>query len=88
MIFDRLKNKLSRADAPARKSSDITPDDDNDLAVVSRSIYVGVSGDLAVHMADSDSIQIYKSVPIGFIPIQAKRVLATGTTAAFLVSVW
>ena len=55
MIFDYLKNKISRADAPARNSSDVIPDDNNDLAIVSRSIYVGVSGDIAVHMADAKS---------------------------------
>ena len=49
-------------------------------------IYVGTSGDLAVTTAGGDNI-VFKAVPQGMIlPVQVLKVLASGTTAADLIS--
>lgn len=59
-------------------------------------LYVGTTGDLVVlpqAHADTDATAttgvggavLYKSVPVGFFPIQVKKVFATGTTASNIV---
>lgn len=62
----------------------ITPDDANDLSKMVRGIYVGGSGDLKVTMVNGDVVT-FTSAPAGFLPIQVKRVWATGTDAMGLV---
>lgn len=63
----------------------VTPDDNTDIAFpsgtrYSRAIYVGVSGDVAVKMADGTTSTL-KSVPVGEHRFGVTRILATGTTA-------
>ena len=52
---------------------------------VGRGIYVGVGGDIKVTTVDGDTVT-FVAVPQGVIlPVRAKRIFATGTTAASLV---
>lgn len=74
--------------SPARSAVTVVPSDANELPHVSRAIYVGQSGNLAVEMADGD-VAIFETVPAGtMLPIRAARVLSTGTTAASVVCLW
>lgn len=70
------------------KGAAITPSDSTDLSPITRSIYVGGTGDVSVKLAGDPSTTVtFKSVPVGTIlPIKAIRVLSTGTTATFLIS--
>lgn len=73
---------------PCRKYVVITTADGSDLPVPVRAIYVGVSGDVvAIGPGDTGTTGItFKSVSAGvWQAIQARRVLATGTTATNLV---
>jgi hypothetical protein len=66
----------------------ITPDDNNDLAAITRGIYVGVAGDLRVVMARGQTV-LFKALAAGIIhPISASRVLATGTAATNIVGLY
>ena len=59
------------------------------------SLYIGVSGDVVVLPAAFDDTNtatpanggavLYKSVPVGFFPIEVRKVFATGTTATNIV---
>ena len=49
-------------------------------------IYVGVSGDISV-VSLRGVTKVYKNVPVGFMPIAAIRVNATGTNATDLLGV-
>lgn len=76
--------------APAGVAFAITPSDGADLADVTRGIYVGVAGDVAVSMIDPTTNKLasvtFKNANAGMvIPIITKRVLSTGTTATNLV---
>lgn len=74
--------------APAREAAAITPSNETDLAAMSRAIYVGGAGDLAVTMA-SGLPAVFRNVPAGAIlPIRARRVLSDGTTAGDIVALW
>ena len=74
--------------APARSAAAVTPSDSTDLSTYAKAIYVGVSGDVTLIPvgAAADVGVLFKSVPIGWLPIQARRILATGTTASQIVA--
>jgi hypothetical protein len=64
----------------------ITPNDSVDLAAFIRGIYVGGTGDVALICEDNTAAVTFVGVPTGTIlPVRAKRVLSTGTTATNLV---
>ena len=48
-------------------------------------LYIGVSGDVTVRLKDDAGNVTFKSVPIGFLPVQVKLVLSTGTTATNII---
>lgn len=62
----------------------IVPDDTQDLAFMSRGIYIGGAGNL-VCVTVSGSVGVLVGLVAGTIlPIRATRVMATGTTATNL----
>jgi hypothetical protein len=71
----------------ARFAAAVTPDDNNDLAYVTRGIYVGVAGNLVVNMSGNGG-PVTIPVQAGLHPLAVSRILSTGTTAAGLVAVW
>lgn len=71
---------------PASKAVAITPNDNTDLPITVRAVYVGGVGNLAVILKDDTTAVIFAGVPIGtLLPILVRRVLATGTTATSLI---
>ncbi|WP_051382440.1 hypothetical protein [Bradyrhizobium sp. Tv2a-2] len=76
----------------ARHAEAVTPSDTIDLSHVTSAIYVGGAGDLTVLMAndilDTQTVT-FKAVPVGTVlQLQARRILATGTTATNVVAMW
>lgn len=66
----------------------VTPSDSADLANVTRAIYVGGAGAIAVVSPTGQTVT-FSAVPVGtLLPIRAARVKATGTTATNLVALW
>lgn len=64
----------------------VTPSDTVELTNVSRAIYVGTGGNVVAIRQDGVSVTI-PSVPSGTIlPIRAKRIASTGTTATGIVA--
>ncbi len=88
MAVDTYRNMMGGLESPAREAVAVVPSDVDDLAVTTRSIYVGTSGDVAVHMAGDTVPVVFRSVPVGVLPVRADRVLLTGTTAGDLVALW
>ena len=69
-------------------ASAITPSDSADLNYLTRGLYVGVSGDVAVVMADGKSVT-FVSLAAGIIhPLSVQRVDSTNTTATSIVGVY
>lgn len=80
--FSTYPNALGR---PARGGFAITKSNTVDFDDPTQAIYVGTTGDVAVVGID-DSVVTYVGVPAGAIlPVQAKRVNSTNTTASNLV---
>lgn len=73
---------------PSSLYAAVTPSDTSDsgeFAYVSRALYVGGAGDV-VAISPSGASVTFSSVPAGTIlPIRAKRIAATGTTATAIV---
>lgn len=68
-------------DSPARWTFPITPSDSADLSSYVRAIYVGgTAGAIAYHDWDGNA-RSTGTLQQGWHPIEARRVLSTGTTA-------
>ena len=79
--------RTSDAAAPAHSAAAVTPNDSTDIKPT-RALYVGVTGNIKVDMADTGSAITFTAVPVGIIPIQVTRVYATGTTATDIVALY
>jgi hypothetical protein len=74
------------ADFPATRLRAITPHDTNELEFASKALYVGVAGTLSI-VALGDTSPVQLTVPAGaIIPVRAKIVRATGTSASSIVA--
>ena len=76
-------------ESPATKAFAITPDNDNDLAFVTRGFYVGSGGSITVIMMGDDVPVLFPFLPAGVTkPWRVKRVMAAGTTATGMVGLY
>jgi hypothetical protein len=74
--------------APASAGAEVTPSNTAELARVSRALYVGAGGDLALELASGSQVTL-GGVPGGTVlPVRARRVRASGTTASAIVALW
>lgn len=71
--------------SPARIAFAITAHDSNELTYITKAIYVGTSGDLAVTMFNGETVT-FANVPAGSVlPVMARLVKSTNTTASDIV---
>lgn len=82
-------SRLLSADqtAPARAWRTITPSDSVNLPAGVRSLYINSDGDVAVVGFD-DHVEVFGALAGQIIPVQAKRVNATGTTATSIIALY
>jgi hypothetical protein len=67
----------------------VTPDDGANLAQTSRAIYVGGAGNLAVILDRDTSAVTFLAVAAGtLLPIRARRVMSTNTTATSILALY
>ena len=50
-------------------------------------IFVGVAGNISIVGADGEAA-VFQNVPVGTLPVRARRVNATGTTATGLIGLY
>jgi len=73
----------------ARDAIVVTPSNSVDLTNVTRGLFVGSAGNLAVVMAGAGNTLVITGVPAGaFLPISVTRVNSTNTTATNIVAFW
>lgn len=85
---DGLLNHGRDAGGPARRAAAVTPSDAVDLTTYAKALYVGAAGNvrvLTVGAEDGDAVT-FANHPVGWLPVQVRRVLATGTTATQIVA--
>ncbi|KKK84862.1 hypothetical protein LCGC14_2779070 [marine sediment metagenome] len=81
-ILDQFQDHHNGLTGPICGGFDITPDDANDLAQMTRGVMVSSAGDVSVVLKDGDAITLPGLAPGVIYPVRVARVLATGTTAA------
>jgi hypothetical protein len=86
---DNFSTFAAGLDSPAFDAASIVPNDGADLPTVARAVYVGQGGDVvAILKGDAASVTFKNAAAGSILPVAARRVLATGTTAAHLVALW
>lgn len=72
-----------------RNAVAVTPHDTNELANVTRAIYIGGgSGALKVDLVDSGTVTFSGLVTGTVLPVRAKKVYSTGTSATNIIALW
>jgi hypothetical protein len=67
----------------------VTPSDTVDLPYITRGIYVGATGDVAVVPASGGAPVVFAGVAAGTIlPIQVSRIRTTGSTSTSIVALY
>ena len=85
MALDRSGDGIG---APAVFAFPIEPSDNTDLPYVTRALYIGVAGNVAVVMSQGD-IAVFLGLTAGeVLPIRARKVFATGTTATGVLGLY
>ena len=85
-MADRFESHESSLNSPADDGFSITPGV-SEFTTTARAIYVGGAGDVELISLKGTTL-IFKSVPAGtIIPMRSTHVLATSTTATFLIGV-
>jgi hypothetical protein len=89
-IATALDNSQSQpAGLSARNAAVVTPNNDTDLANVTRGVFVGGAGNLNVNMAGTGTEVTFTGVPAGaFLPICVSRIRSTSTTCTNIVAFW
>jgi hypothetical protein len=81
-------NLRSENSAPAESAVSVTPSDSADLATLCRAIYVGGAGNLNLDMADGTTIVFIGLSSGQILPVRAKRVRSTSTTATNIIALF
>lgn len=86
-LYERYNNTPT---APARAGATVTPSDSVDLSIWAKALYVGQAGDVCVIPAGADALEAItlRNHPVGYAPVQVRRVLETGTTAGDIVALF
>jgi hypothetical protein len=86
MAQDTFKSSIDSIIAPAANCFAIVPSDTLDLPFVTKAIYVGEAGNIALRsLAAAASVTFVNVQPGSILDVRAKQVLATGTTANSLI---
>lgn len=71
----------------ARRALAVTPSDTGDLGNA-EALYIGVSGNVRVRIAETGEIVTFTSHPVGYMPVRVNRVYSTSTTATNIVALY
>ncbi len=86
--MDQFKEQSVTLTSPATGAAAINPDDSQLISQVTRALYIGVTGDVAVEMIDGHHVT-FSNVQAGTVlAVRARRVRLSGTTAAGIVALW
>jgi len=73
---------------PPNRAAAITPHATNELSYVTNAIWVGGAGNLQIVTEGGDEVILVGATVGSLIPVRAKRVISTSTTATNLVALW
>ena len=73
---------------PAVHAEAVTPSDADELTTVSRALFVGGAGNVAVVMLAGDAVTFAGVTAGSFLPIRVKQVKSTDTTATLILNLY
>lgn len=89
MAVDHVVNHPFHWASPGVSLEAVTPNDDTDLTMIAKALYVGVGGDVALIAENDSSAVTMKNVSSGqYIRVRTKRVMATNTDATDIVAIY
>lgn len=84
-MLDQFEGRAQAFDSPATHAFSITPADATDLSEITRAIYIGGAGNLTV-VLQSDAEVTFTGLATGTVlPLRARQISATGTTATAIL---
>ena len=87
-MSDTYASHASGLESPGSHAFAVTPNNDADLAVVTRGVYVGGTGTLKVTMLGGEEVT-FTGLAAGMIhPIRASRIWSTGTSATGVIGIY
>ncbi len=69
------------------KAETVTPSNTSNLDNPG-SLYVGGTGNIRCDTVGGSSDVTFQNVPVGFFPVEVKKIYASGTTATLMVVLW
>lgn len=85
---DDFSNYAVGLTSPYRHASSITPHDTNELTYVTRGIYIGGAGNVKVTTVEDETVT-FNSAAVGqVLPVRAKIIFSSGTTATSIIALW
>ena len=85
-MSDAFNVEPDRVERPSRNAFAITPHASNEVTPLPKAIYVGGAGDVVLRSVDGTDDVTFVGVLAGsIIPVRAKFVRATGTTATGII---
>jgi len=85
--IDKQAQRGDTTDFPAKSLRAVTPHDTDELPFVAKALYIGTGGNVAIIAQEDDTAVTMTNVAAGsIVPVRAKIVLATGTTASGIVA--
>lgn len=87
-MSDKFENRADYVSAPATRFASVTPSDSADLSELPKALYVGIGGALVLRGADGTAVTFTQVVGGTVLPVRARRVQATGTTAGAIVALY
>ena len=82
---DRFETTTNGLDSPATHGFSITPSDGVDLPEITRALYAGGPGAIGVILMSGAELVLSGVAAGTLLPLRARRVKATGTTATAIV---
>jgi hypothetical protein len=87
-MTDTFKTFARSLTSPAERAAEIAPSDAEPLAHVTRALYVGGAGDVALRLSGGGEA-VLRNLPAGsLLPLRVAMVRRAGTTATHLVGLW
>jgi hypothetical protein len=87
-MTDTFETHVRSLTSPPEHGLAVTPSDAQDLPYVTRAIYVGGAGDLAIRLQDGTELVLRNVVAGTLLPIRVARILASGTSVSGVVGFW
>lgn len=87
--IDLQAQRGDTVDFSAKRLRAVTPHDTNELAFIAKALYIGTGGNLTMIAQEDTAAVTMTNVAAGsIIPVRAKIVRATGTTASGIVALF